>query len=612
MALTPILPVLDDESLTSYFTRVARFHGNTSLTSSLDIIEFPQSALISTRTNHLAVASDLLGLSVEDLSKMTFVSQGDRSKSIGLENVHSEFTNLVQTSFCPACLLDDSRPDSPSRGMRVGRIAWQISHIRRCPRHGIGIVRRKIVHHSEKLQIMDVVAPDDNVLRAMVASAQPWAHSDLQAYIERRLSGAAGPGWLDAQPLDEAARACEMMGIIMNVGTHQNLNQVTEAEWHHAGHVGFGFASGGETGIHDGLMVLHDRFLETGLNGGPQMAFGRLYQWLQFNKNQRSKGPIREIFREFLLEHFPFKPGADLFGEPVAARRVHTLASLSAHTGLHRNTLKSAIVLSGLAKDSPDISLGVRVFDAAAAEDLVHKIKNSVSVLDLPKMLNCNRTQAQQMVWAGMIKRIVDSENATKVLKAVPVDEARAFLSRLLGQATKVDVPSDGMMDIVTAATVSRWPFMDIIDAVLSGTLTKVEVVDPELKFKGVLVHPDEIVNVMKRAAGDGLLELKEAAQLLDWPDNFATTIVHMKTPDGVDYIPKQSVTNAKGRVKFYVRIEDLQMFRLTHVSLAEHAASLSMAPRGLLARLRARGIAPLPTNKEKPVWIYRLADMPA
>jgi len=85
-----------------------------------------------------------------------------------------------------------------------------------------------------------------------------------------------------------------------------------------------------------------------------------------------------------------------------------------------------------------------------------------------------------------------------------------------------------------------------------------------------------------------------------------------MNTPDGVDSIPKQSVKNAKGRMKCYVRIDDLQMFRLTHVSLTEHAASMSMAPRGLLAVLRAKGIAPLPTNKKRPIWIYRLADMPA
>lgn len=73
--------------------------------------------------------------------------------------------------------------------------------------------------------------------------------------------------------------------------------------------------------------------------------------------------------------------------------------------------------------------------------------------------------------------------------------------------------------------------------------------VDPALKFKGVLVHPDEIAEVMKQASGDGLLELKEAARLLDWPHGFSTTIVNMKTPDGVDYIQKQSIQNAKGRV---------------------------------------------------------------
>jgi hypothetical protein len=612
MALTPILPVLDDESLTSYMTRVAMVHARLSLNDFLALIEVPRSSLISPRMEDVQTIGKIVGLSVDTLLKTTFLSHGGRLRSIRGHEVNTEFTNYDQVTFCPACLLEDVRPESPSGGFRIGRLNWRINHVRACARHGIALCRQKVQVFSDKLQDMSIMAPDDAELQRMVDCATPLGPSDLQEYLEARIRGEDGPEWLDMQPLDEAARACEMLGIIITNGSHCNLYQTSEADWHRAGHTGFGFAAKGEQGIREGLGLMLARFHDAGLSGGPQMAFGRLYQWLQFPKTRRPRGPIRDVVREFLLDNFSFEPGIDLFGKPVAARRVHTLGTLSMMSGLHRKTLAGAIVLSGLAKDSPDVSLGVRVFDAAAAEDLVHKIKNSVSVLDLPKMLNCNRTQAQQMVRTGMIKRIVDSENSTQVLKAVPVDEARAFLSRLLGRASKVDVPSDGMMDIVTAATVSRWPFMDILDAVLSGTLTKVEVVDPELKFKGVLVHPDEIVNVMKRAAGDGLLELKEAAQLLDWPDSFATTIVHMKTPDGVDYIPKQSVTNAKGRLKFYVRIEDLQLFRSTHVSLAEHAASVSMAPRGLLARLRARGIAPLPTNKKKPVWIYRLADMPA
>lgn len=71
-----------------------------------------------------------------------------------------------------------------------------------------------------------------------------------------------------------------------------------------------------------------------------------------------------------------------------------------------------------------------------------------------------------------MIKRITESSEATGILKNVPIEEVTSFLANLLAQAKPVDFPSEGMLHIVTAATASRWPFMDIIAAVLSGALT--------------------------------------------------------------------------------------------------------------------------------------------
>ncbi|MFD1807949.1 hypothetical protein ACFSHQ_06595 [Gemmobacter lanyuensis] len=49
------------------------------------------------------------------------------------------------------------------------------------------------------------------------------------------------------------------------------------------------------------------------------MAFGRLYQWLQFNSNDKPFGPIREVVREFILDNFPIQPGIDLLGTPLTA-----------------------------------------------------------------------------------------------------------------------------------------------------------------------------------------------------------------------------------------------------------------------------------------------------
>jgi len=612
MALHPILPVIDGESLTSYFSRAAHFHARAHVYAFLDMIEFPRSAAMAPDTGALCRLSGLLGLPLETLTRMTFVPLGNRARSLCGEVVHAEFAKLDKTSFCPACLLADGHQNSPSGGTRVGRVLWQVEHIRACPVHGIALIRRQNASYAERFQLMSEVAPDDAELHDLVEAAATFAPSDLQTYVEDRLAGRAGPAWLDEQPLDLAARACEMLGVIISEGAHRNLNTLPDAAWHCAGHVGFEFTLRGEAGIREALQSLFDQFVDDGLKGGPQKVFGRLYQWLQFNKNARPKGPIRDVVRDFIMDRFPLEIGDDLFGEPVAVRRVHTVGSLARVTGQHPKTLNRAVVLTGLAEGDPDVSLGVRSFDAVAAEALARRIETAIPVLALPKFLNCNRTQAEQLVRTGMIPRISDLDAATGVLKNVPIEHADGFLSELMSQARQVTSPSDGMHDILAASITSRWPVIDIVGAVLSGGLSRVEVVDPALKFKGVFVDPAEVATVMANQTASGLISLERAVEVIGLSPLAAVAVLNMTAPEGEDYIPKHVVTNAKGVGVRMFQESEVQSFRDTHVGLVELAASEGMSPRSMKAILSEKGIQPLPARQAAVPNIYRRSDLAA
>ncbi|MBR2655590.1 MAG: TniQ family protein [Loktanella sp.] len=612
MALHPILPVIDGESLTSYLSRAAHLHARAHVYAFLDMIEFPRSAAMAPDTGALCRLSGLLGLPHETLTRMTFVPLGNRARSLCGEVVHAEFAKLDKTSFCPACLLADGCQNSPSGGARVGRVLWQVEHVRACPVHGSALYRRQNMSYAERFQLMSQVAPEDAELHALVDAAVSLPPSDLQTYVEVRLAGRAGPAWLDEQPLDLAARACEMLGVIITEGAHCNLNTLPEAAWHRAGHVGFGFAAHGETGIREALQSLFDLFVDDGLKGGPQKVFGRLYQWLQFNKNARPKGPIRDVVREFVMDRFPVEVGDDLFGEPVEVRRVHTVGSLARVTGQHPKTLNRAVVLTGLADGDPDVSLGVRSFDAAAGEALARRIETAIPVLALPKFLNCNRTQAEQLVRTGMIPRISGLDEATGALKGVALEHAESFLTNLMSKATQVAAPSDGMQDILTASITSRWPVIDIVGVLLSGGLSRVEVVDPALKFKGVLVDPAEVATAMANQTASGLISLERAVEVIGLSPLAAVAVLNMTAPDEDDYIPKHVVTNAKGVGVRMFRESEVQSFRDTHVGLVELAASHGMTPKSMKAILSEKGIQPLPARQAAVPNIYRRSDLSA
>jgi hypothetical protein len=65
------------------------------------------------------------------------------------------------------------------------------------------------------------------------------AVSPLQSYIVARLSGARGPEWLDAQLIEQAWRATEMLGMVIAFGPNKDLSEATRDEWDAAGHTGF-------------------------------------------------------------------------------------------------------------------------------------------------------------------------------------------------------------------------------------------------------------------------------------------------------------------------------------------------------------------------------------
>ncbi|MFC3117801.1 TniQ family protein [Jhaorihella thermophila] len=305
MTLLPVLPVLSGESLTSYVNRAAYAHGNIDIFRFLSFLELPQGAIMSPKSDQLDRIAQLFGLPVEQLGRMAFLPEGGRMRSICGERVHAEFAYLNKTSYCPACLLADADPCGPSHGRRVGRIAWQIEAVRTCPHHGIALFRRKNTDHSENLQIMSRVAPGDAELREQVHASMRRMPSNLQTYIERRLSReiASLPGWTVSRSISHPAPAkCwasssrqELIATcarcVMTNGTRRGTLGIPMPI---AGRQGSSRRSKSCARMRSGAVP----------RAAPQKVLGRLYQWLQFNKNNKPHGPIQGVVREYILNHF--------------------------------------------------------------------------------------------------------------------------------------------------------------------------------------------------------------------------------------------------------------------------------------------------------------------
>lgn len=611
MTLRPVLPALPDETLTSYMRRVAKFHGGMGVYAFLNMIELSRGAVMAPTSEDLDRISVLTGQPHEVLDRMVFVSAGPRLRRLGAQTFHADFANSNQTSFCPACLLEDGVPDGPSCGLRVGRVSWLLEPVRTCRRHGIALVRRNNTAHSEKFQHMDEVAPDDTELAGLVAAADRRAPSTLQEYVEARLDGGHGPAWLDGQPIDLGARACELLGLLLTHKATRGLPHVSTSELDAAGAVGFQYAARGREGIREALSAVHDRSRGRSHNGGPQEAFGFLYSFLQFKKNRKSPGPIRDVMREYILDNFAIDAGTVLFGEVVIEARKHNIRSLARKTGEHPKTIHHAMVRAGIVNADPDHPSRHHVFDAGPAERLIERMKTALSARDLQKQLNCNRMQAELLVRTGIIPRIVDdAERAKGAMKLVAREDAEAFLDRLLGCARRVDELSDGMADIVTAAGISRWPVVDIVNGILAARFMRVECADPSLRFKSVFVDPVEIRSVLGRQVSDDHVNAHEAARMLGMQTAGIRTLVKLRDHTGAPFLNEEAIENTKGvRTSVYLRTE-LRTFRDEHTPLREIASRQGMLPRWMKVRLDAAGVMPIAPYKGLGALYYRRADL--
>jgi|GEM_PF-718268 len=595
MTLRPILPVLPDETITSYLRRVAAFHAGMDVFPFLNALNLSRAAVIDPAPDTFDRITEITGQSRDELHRMVIRSVQPRIRALGNEQFHTEFVNLKQTSFCPACLLEDAAPGSPSGGLRVGRISWRLQPVRTCPHHDIALVRTPIAAKSHRFQHMDEVAPNASGLLRLFETAEHRVPSSLQRYVEYRLAGEAGPAWLDAQPVDLAVRACEMLGLLMTCDVTRKMPCVSASDLDAAGAAGFNHAVEGEDGICAALRSVHERAKAAGFGGGPPQVFGFFYAWLQDGEKQKPFGPIKDVARAYVTDNFAVEAGTMLFGEMVTQVKKHNVYTLARKLGSHAATVHRSLFYADMLQGDPKQPSRDTVFDAAAAEALFTRLQTALSSRELRKFLNCGRAQAEQLVGADILPQIIGrGDRGRNASLHVSRDDAEVFLQDLLREACHVDKATDGMCDIPMAARASGWSVVDIVRALLASQLRTVECINPELRFMSVLVDPKEIRAVLTRGSSGDLVGFAEAARLLGIKRYGVRKFLALRDAHGHPYLHVHSVQNAEGGKINLVPRSEIERFLASHVALTEIAAQVGSSKRYAKARLAAAEIGPV------------------
>ena len=602
-------PILAGETVMSWIARFARDETGLEPSNFLAFIGLGREEVFGASPATLDRLASVTGVPQALIAEGAFRSVEERHYEHRGLRFHSGFAPRMRTTFCPACLLDDARPDGPSRGRRVGRANWLFSPVRTCLVHGIALCRTAAATLAERFQDMDVVAPADADLLAIAAAAPRREVSPLQVWFETRLNGGAGPAWLDGQEVEQASKTCEMLGAALLFGADVSVRALTEDDLDAAGAAGFPFAARGEEGVREALVELHHRFRESGLRGGHQVMFGIIYRWLQFHRSGKAKGPVEEVVREYILETTAVEPGTELFGRTVRTRRRHTVPSLAKQSRLHPKTLNRALVTGGvLPEGDADRVDGLLSFDAAAGEALAERILGSVPVAQIPKLIGCNRRQAEMLSRDGLLG---GSGSACGTMLNMPAAvDLKSFMDRFLGSATLVPRRGSGMTDVISAAKVSRRPVIEIIRLLLNGDLQRVERDHARPEFRAVLVDPEEVRRVLETRQALGRLTIGEAAARLRLRTGGVRALMSARDRDGRPFLTAVTEKNGAGAPRHFFDAPDLERYAAAHADLEEISKKKGVVPKILRGQLSAAGIEPILPRAKLDRYVYRRADL--
>ena len=601
--LYPFLPFDPAETPLSYAARLARFHiGGRLLPFLRDVSIAPEDLAGGSRDAVMRLA-EVSGVPFEQLARNAPVRIGKRLYDLRGEQVSAEFLSRPATVFCPACLREDD-----ATGARKGRWPWALAVVRTCPDHGVPLVRQGWGAWGDDLHEMEVRVPERGAALDALAERQGLREvSPLQNYVMARLAGRAGPAWLDSQTLDQAVRTSELLGTVVEFGVGQKLVDMTPDQWDRAGRTGFAFASLGETGIRAALQQIHDRFDARGSAPGPQKILGTLYTSVAQSKSGKDPGDLARILREFVFDPIPLPDGYEIMGEPLARRRLHTVASLAEENALDRRTLRNVLVSHGLV---PKDAHARFPFDAEAGRRIAASVKRKVTVISLPKALACTRPLVDQLFSEGLLHPLVESDRQIRgrTGKAVDLQDVERLIARLHKRATSVHGTPDGLVGISKAANKIGAPAVEIVHLILGGFLDEVARVETETGIAALRVNPAEIRPILEdvmaglspRAAFAALKIPHGAGWALTHPDPGAPKLecIRIPCPD-----PGHEIVR--------YRPDDIAAFKSTFTTVARIAEVHEMQIKHVWIRLKHANVRPIVRKPDIGVELVRTADLP-
>lgn len=603
------LPLGAGETPASFASRLAALNGLSARQFCLDMGTAFQK-IVDGDPQALGIIAFKSGADAAVMAENAFVKTAARRYVHRGQELVRDSLRRATVVVCPKCLVEDldagpaSRPDIAA----CQRARWQIAALKTCAIHNTPLVvvgndmtpstLHDWSHHVGKL------LPD---LARLTVEPETRPLTAFETYVLNRINGgSAGTAFIDALPLHVAIAACELFGAVASFGRMPNLKTLTDEEWRQAGAAGFDIVGGGKPSIEVFLEDLQASYpYSRAATEGPQAIFGRIYQVLEFGREDKAYDPLRKLVGNFILGNFPMGPGDVVFGKPVEARRLHSIRTLSIETGLHpkrlRKLLSSAEMLPPNADELAD---GNCLFDAEKAGSLARAAAAAtLSVRDAGTYLNAPRVQRDMLYRSGiLVPRIKATDHGAADLFAP--EDLDAFLARLFDGALPVVAAGAGQIDIPTAAKAACCGSVEVVQAVLDGRLKRKVRLADERGYMSLLVDVEEVRALVRGAEPGGLSAEALGGRLQTRPHVVRKLIA-------AGHLESETVINPVNRCPMtVVPTAAAEQFEAEFVSLFAIARQQGRHHMAVKKELTAAGVKPAMDPEKVGATFYRRAQI--
>jgi len=277
--------------------------------------------------------------------------QTKTSVRVGPEFYRSHTFTRHDVRFCPDCMSNDIEKGG-SVAHAVHRLHWQIGHISTCHEHNrqlISVPRKQFA--SSGFDTCRVIA------RHFQMHQHQWPKVNQQAtalehYLSLRAYGHHKPCWADKLDIFGLLKAAIALGVFVDQGPEAQTVHLTPQTSRRVADLGFQIIKDGPEAMRTCWEEFRtsEAFRDGKGRYQPHPRFGAFQKLLASDLKYREEfAPIRKVFRDYLIETFPFPDGADVLGKPLRRRKLHSLISATRAIGKRASTFHERLIDDGIA-----------------------------------------------------------------------------------------------------------------------------------------------------------------------------------------------------------------------------------------------------------------------